>query len=110
MTINYQFGDVAAHDALSRARAAPSEPGHRAVVRDVPTAALPVGPLPRTNGSVTFRSSAEMHPVNSPQAMVLPKPEMRFRPAANVRLNNLLKPIWEVVEIRNQTEWRLLLS
>ena len=39
VTVNYQFGDVDARGALIRARAAPSEPVHRADVRDVQAAA-----------------------------------------------------------------------
>jgi hypothetical protein len=35
MTINYQFGDVDAHGATTRAQAASLERGHQAIVRDV---------------------------------------------------------------------------
>ncbi len=35
MTINYQFGDVDAHGATIRARAAALEAGHQAIIRDV---------------------------------------------------------------------------
>jgi uncharacterized protein YukE len=35
MTINYQFGDVAAHGAVIRAQAAAMEAEHQAIVRDV---------------------------------------------------------------------------
>jgi uncharacterized protein YukE len=35
MTINYQFGDVDAHGATTRAQAMASEAEHQAIVRDV---------------------------------------------------------------------------
>ncbi|MEO6793172.1 MAG: type VII secretion protein EsxI, partial [Mycobacterium sp.] len=35
MSINYQFGDVAAHGALIRAQAASLEAEHQAIVHDV---------------------------------------------------------------------------
>lgn len=35
MTINYQFGDVDAHEAMIRAQAAALEAEHQAIVRDV---------------------------------------------------------------------------
>jgi hypothetical protein len=93
MTIKDQFGDVDAHGALIPARAAPSEAEHQAVIRDVPAAALPAGRFLRTEGSVTFRSSAQMHLVHSQQATALPRSGMRFRPIANIRLSNFHKPI-----------------
>jgi ESAT-6 family protein len=39
MTINYQFGDVAAHGAIIRAQAAAMEAEHQAIIRDVLAAA-----------------------------------------------------------------------
>ena len=35
MTINYQFGDVAAHGGVIRAQAAAMEAEHQAIIRDV---------------------------------------------------------------------------
>ena len=35
MSINYRFGDVDAHDAVIRAKAASLEAEHHAIVRDV---------------------------------------------------------------------------
>lgn len=93
MTIDYQFGDVDARGALIRMRAEPSEAALQAVVRDVPAAALRAGPLMRTRRSVTFRSSAEMHLVNSQQATASARPGCNSDEPQNIRLSNLLIPI-----------------